>query len=81
MSGPDIVTAWPKNAREEVRVSLGEFNGTPTIDLRTWYQSGDGDFRPSNKGLTLAVRHLPQLAEGLTKALAKAREAQLISEG
>jgi hypothetical protein len=56
-----IVYAFPKNTREEVRATLGEFGGFAVASLRVWVDRHGGAFRPTTKGLTLRVGHLPEL--------------------
>ena len=73
---PEIIIAdLAKNAREIVRVSLGEFEGTPTIGLWRFYRDALGNLRPGKGGLILGIRHLPALATALAQALDAAREA------
>jgi hypothetical protein len=43
-----------------------------------WWKDGEGNWRPGRGGLTLAVNHLPALADGLADALERAREFGLI---
>ena len=38
-----------------------------------------GELRPSKRGIALSVKHLPQLAEAVAKALTIARERELIA--
>ncbi len=78
---PFVVAEWPRNGRESIRVSLDEYRGRQTIDLRCWWRDDDGNLRPGRSGLTLAVRHLPALADALAKALATARETGIIDIG
>lgn len=78
MSGEIVVAAWPKNSRETLRVRLDSYQGTPVIDLRVWYDGKDGGLKPGRGGLTIALRHLPQLADTMAKALATARASGLI---
>lgn len=75
---PIIIAEWQRNSRELVRVSLDRFNNRDTIDIRSWWRDGDGTFRPGRGGLTLAVKHLPSLADGLAHALQRARILGLI---
>ncbi len=75
---PIIVGEWARNSRETIRVSLDEFRGRQTIDLRSWWRDDGGNLRPGRSGLTLAVRHLPALADALAKALATARDTGII---
>lgn len=75
-----VVAEWDRNARERVRVEIGQYNGRDTINARVWYWDDDV-LKPGRAGLTLAVKHLPALADAMAKALAKARELGLIEEG
>lgn len=77
---PIIVAEWDRNAREVVRVSLDFYSGRNTIDVRTWYRDGD-QLKPSKSGITLALHHLPNLAQGLTDALGQARLFALLDDG
>ena len=77
-SEPILIAEWRKNARESVRVTLDQFNGIDLIAQRVFYEHAPGETRPSRKGLSLSVKHLPQLLESLRLAEAKARELGLI---
>jgi hypothetical protein len=77
---PVIVTEWQRNSREIVRVALDRFNNRETIDIRSWWQDSEGNWRAGRGGLTLAVRHLPALADGLADALQQARVLGLIEQ-
>ena len=69
---PITIAEWPRNTRELVRITLGRFKNRFTVDIRSWWQNGDGIFKLGRSGLTLAVEHLPKLAEGLDQALMRA---------
>lgn len=74
-----IIAEWPINRRgEAARVSIEFYKGTWLINLRKWFESENGEMRPS-KGLALSVKHLPQLAAAIPKALAIAQERGLIA--
>jgi hypothetical protein len=77
---PLVIAEWPRNGRELVRISLDRFNDRFTIDIRSWWRDTDGIFRPSRGGLTLAVKHVPALADGLDKALRRAVVLGLVEE-
>jgi hypothetical protein len=55
--------------RESIRIALDLFNGRHTIDVRAWWKDDVGNLRPVRGGITIAVRHLPALADGLANAL------------
>ncbi len=75
---PIIVGEWARNSRETIRVSLDEFRGRQTIDLRCWWRDDGGNLRPGKGGLTLGIRHLPALASSLGRACDQARAAGLL---
>jgi hypothetical protein len=75
-----VVASWPRNARETIQVALDRYQGREVIDLRTWVTAEDGSLRPTRTGITLAVRHLPQLAAALAAALTAAHERGLIDD-
>ena len=58
----------PKNSREEIRVTLDEYQGHELVSLRVWFESPDGDMRPSKKGLAFRRELLPQIMEALSGA-------------
>jgi hypothetical protein len=77
ISDPVIVAEWPINKRgETARVSIEVYKDTWLINIRKWFEADDGEKRPS-KGIALGVKHLPNLADAITKALSAARERGL----
>lgn len=77
-----IVVDIKKNEAERIRVAIAEFRCVATIDVRQWFQSRDDvEPRPTKKGLTVALRHLPALAEAMQEALTSARAAGLLADG
>lgn len=59
------LASFPKNSREEVQISLDEFNGHSLINMRVWFQAADGEMRPSRQGLSIRVEQFPELMEAL----------------
>ena len=77
---PVVIAEWDRNAREVVRVTLDYFKEHYTINVRIWYHSGR-ELRPSRSGITLAVKHLPAMAEAIHAALARAQQLGLLNNG
>ncbi len=71
------IAAIPKNAREQLHVSLTEFKGHDLIDLRI-YADGQGEWIATRKGITIKVDHLPAIVEALQRAITEARAAGLL---
>jgi hypothetical protein len=75
-----IARFW-KSARDRskhVRVDLSEFKGHRLVGIRIWETGTDGIDRPTVKGITLAIRKLPELTRALLKAEDRAREMGLL---
>jgi hypothetical protein len=83
-----------RNAREEIRVTLGAWNGAPVFgirawfraddgtmrpSIRAWFKADDGTMRPSKDGLTLRAALLPELARALADAERQARGDRLLA--
>jgi hypothetical protein len=77
---PITLAEWKRNSRETLLVRLDRFNGQTIIDCRSWWSDANGELWPDKSGLTLAVRHLPDLADALAKALAHARSTGLLMD-
>ena len=75
--GSVIISEWRRNKREMIRITLSEFQGTPTIDCRVWFSTGDGN-KPGKAGITLGIRHLPDLVNAFALALHEAKARGLI---
>jgi hypothetical protein len=69
-----IIAQWPFKRHERLRISLELFNGVWLINI----EAESGEWRPSKQRIALSVKHLPQLADAVTKALSIARERGLI---
>ena len=64
------VYTFQKNASERIEARLTEFHGRRLVDLRTYYETGGGEWRPTKKGVCVGVNLLGELE----KAVAALRE-------
>ena len=77
----EILHQFPKNASEEVRVSITEYKGHKLIDLRIYYEPDDGgDRRPTKKGITIDVGLYPELKKAMMKMEKELLEKELLTE-
>ena len=60
---------WQKNAAEEVRVSLEEYKGIDLVDIRAFVlpATGEGEAKPTPKGIAIRVEQFPELEKGIEK--------------
>ena len=73
-----LIASIEKNAREEIRISLSEFNGYDLANIRVFYRTDDGDMRPGKAGLAVRLEKLPAVIEALQQAEAEARRLGLV---
>jgi hypothetical protein len=80
LTEPLEIGKWWKNRRRivAIAVTLTPYQGHDLIDIREHFTGRDGRMRPSQRGVCLTIKQLPQLHRTVTKALAKARELGLI---
>ena len=57
-----------KTDGEHLRIEVREQRGHTFIDLRNWYLGADGQWRPSDKGVTIRAHQVPEIVRGLTVA-------------
>lgn len=66
MTEDTIIAALKKNSRENLRVSLGTFEGHNLLNLRLWFTAdADSVERPSKSGFSLRVILIPELIAAL----------------
>jgi len=75
---PIVIAEWQRNSREIIRIALDQYKGRDIVDARAWWRNEDGNWRPGRNGLTLSLKHLPSLAEGLGDAARRARQLGII---
>lgn len=71
------IATIPKNAMEELRISLSEFKGYNLISQRVWYRADDGEMRPGKAGVVIRIERLQNLIDGLQAAQTAAQERGL----
>lgn len=71
------LASFPKNSREEVQISLDEFNGHDLINMRVWFQATNGEMRPSRQGLSIRVEQFADLMEAL-RTVEQALESEAV---
>lgn len=65
-----VVFSFPKNLREEVRASLGDYRGHQLADVRVYVVDEHGDPLPTKKGISVRVEDLPQLRDAVDALIA-----------
>ncbi len=63
-----LIESIENGSGRSVRIHLQTFKGKVYVDIRTWIECDDGQWRATQKGLTLHAELLPALIQALTKA-------------
>ena len=74
---PITIARFTKNKRESVVVALSEYRGVNLIDLRVFAATDEGD-KPTQKGVALDVKRLPNLRDAIERAEAEAKRLGLL---
>jgi len=82
MRKPNVIATVVNNAREQVRVSLGWYQGHDLIDVRITVElnAETNAMVPTKKGFSLRVEKLPELIAALRRALDEARRRGLLDK-
>jgi hypothetical protein len=65
-----VVHAWPKNARENVHATLGEYQGHQLASIRIYIVDEDDELVPTKKGISVRVEDLPKLKQSVDALMA-----------
>jgi len=68
-----VIAAFPKNSREEMRVSLDTFKKHRLVHMRAWATREGAEAVPTRAGFGLRVGLIPTLREALAEAEAEAK--------
>ena len=71
---------WKNRKHDAIVVSLSTYEGHNLVDVRQHFMTKEGKLAPTKMGLAMVVLRLPDLAQAITKALAKARELGLLAD-
>ena len=74
MAEDKVVAKFKRNPTEEVRAGIKEFKGRQYIDVRIYYMDDQGEWKPTRKGISLAIDFMSEL-----KNAVEALEAELKS--
>lgn len=78
---PILVARLPKNADEEVRVTIDKFKNHLLLDVRIFadFTAANTPF-PTKRGVSIRIGQLPDLLDALQDAAAAARKLGLLDE-
>ena len=70
MNKENIITQIKKNSNEVYRIYEKEYEGYRFIDVRIYYMDKEtGEYKPTRKGISLMPNNVPEVIEGILKAM------------
>jgi hypothetical protein len=54
-----------RSGSERLRVQIRQYRGREFLDVRCWYLANDGEYHPSQKGVTFNPSQLAELVQAL----------------
>ena len=63
----NLIYQIEKNGNEVVRFEVSEFKGKEYINIRIWYEAGNGEYKPTQKGVTLDLDKADELYKGMDR--------------
>ena len=54
-----------KSETERIRVARSEFKGKDLVDVRTYFEASDGEWRPTKKGINISYEKLQEVKKAL----------------
>jgi hypothetical protein len=74
----EIAKFWKNRRHDAVVVTLETFKDRNVVNVRQHVMDKTGKLVPTSKGITLVILRLPELSAAIAKALAKAKELNLL---
>lgn len=67
MSDANLIGEIPRNAVEKLQVAVSHYKGSTFLDVRVYFESDGGEWKPTKKGITLKKDDIALLIELLKK--------------
>jgi len=68
MSKVGVIKDIEKGRGEVVRIEISEYKGATLFNIRIWYQDSNGEFKPTQKGISVSPDLIPEIKEALEEA-------------
>ena len=67
---PKLLATIPRNATEQIQISINSYRNKQYLDLRVFYTTDDGEnWLPTKKGVTISPENLMELKDAIEKAI------------
>jgi hypothetical protein len=72
----DFIAEMEKGWNEKIVFGVSEYKGKKYADIRIYYEDDEGEWKPTKKGVTIALERFGEFKESLDKL-----ETHLIEQG
>ena len=67
---PKLLATIPRNATEQIQISINSYKNKQYLDLRVYYTTDDGaNWLPTKKGVTISPENLVALKDAVEEAM------------
>jgi hypothetical protein len=77
-SEPPIFLEEIELGRERLRIDIKRWQGRWIFSAWKFWETKEGEWRPGKHGISVSVERLPQLADAVSDALAKAKSEDIL---
>jgi hypothetical protein len=63
-----VIRDIEKGRGEIIRIELSEYKGNTYLNLRVWYTDKDGEYKPTQKGVSFTTEQYQDLKEAILEA-------------
>lgn len=71
-----VVHTFQRNTNEQVRASIRTYKGKDYADVRVNFETADGEYRPTKKGLTVPLDLLDELEQTVMRLQRAAKHSE-----
>ena len=75
-----LLTEYQKNAKEKVRFTVNEYKGKEIFNMRVYYETDEGKYLPTRKGLAFGLSALKEFQKSFSEAMHRVQEDSKDSE-
>jgi hypothetical protein len=66
-----LIAAVPKSGREEFRIGIRNYNGTPKVELRVFERDGPGNWKPTPRHVVIGLGAISAVISAFCEAEAR----------
>lgn len=69
-----------KNAVEKLQASIDDFKGKKVFDLRVYYETLEGEWKPTKKGITISINKINDIVDLINQSTKIIKQLEIRNE-